>query len=78
MPVTIVETPLQPALRTQPLLFRGGSRAQVMRLVGELCTRLASWVERDHYDSVDAPRERARMGDLVRLLRAAAATAQER
>jgi hypothetical protein len=60
-----------------PLLFGGGSRTEVLRLVATISAQLAGWIERDHFHSDVPLGERARMANLVRLLRLAEAAAAE-
>jgi hypothetical protein len=60
-----------------PLLFGGGSRVDVLRLVAAISARLAGWIERDHFHSETRADERARMANLVRLLRSAEKAAVE-
>jgi hypothetical protein len=64
------------AMAARPLLFGGGNRADVLRLVADLCERLAAWIERDHCLGDMAHDESARVTEVVRLLRSAATTAE--
>lgn len=76
--MSILDFPRSSTSHSRPLLFRGGNRTEVLRLVADLCSRLATWIERDHCAASAEPRERARMVDVARLLRSTAAAAQER
>ena len=76
--MTILDFSRGPSSPSRPLLFRGGNRTEVLRLVADLCARLAIWLERDHCVVAGEPGERARMVDVVQLLRSTAAAAQGR
>jgi alkanesulfonate monooxygenase SsuD/methylene tetrahydromethanopterin reductase-like flavin-dependent oxidoreductase (luciferase family) len=61
--------------KAPPLILGGGSRVEVLRLVADLSSRLAVWIERDHCNWEIGREERERTADLVHLLRSAAAAA---